>query len=125
MSISSLARRKSIQPQKPPILPAGIVIVVLLLFVSVWMLMSYTTVVQKARSLPAGQLQADGRTLVAAVGFLFESDTDSSGPEAPTGAAPLCASNVAVQPLTSASFCCTSNQSESFSELITNVPARS
>jgi len=80
---------------------------------------------EKARRHPAGQLQADARTLVAAVGFLFESDADSGCPEVPIGSAALCASNIGVQPLTSTSFCCNSNQSELISEPATNVPARS
>ena len=105
---------------------AVIAAVLLLLSLSVWALMTLDAGERpNVHRHPAGQLQADARTLVAAFSFLFESNADSSGPETPTTATPLCASNVAVQPLISASLCCTSNQSELLSELMTNVPARS
>lgn len=126
MSDSPLLHQRTIRRLRIPGWSAGIAVVVLLVFAGARVLISsVTSDPQKVSRHPAGQFQADARTLVAAFSYLFESEADSICPEAPTGAATLCASNVAVQPLTSASFCCTSNQAESFSELITNVPARS
>ena len=110
---------------KTSIWSAVIAAVVLLVFVSVCAVMSAkSSDSPEARLLPVGQFQADARTLVAALGFLLESTADSA-PQVTNSSAVLCASNFGVQPLTSAAFCCASNQSDLFSELITNAPARS
>jgi len=72
--------------------------------------------------LPAGQLRADARTVIAALNYLLDRDDESAWPAATTGCAP---GIFPVQPAPIASFCCLSNQAELLCEPITNQPARS
>ena len=76
------------------------------------------------RSLPAGQLQADARTLFAALNYLLDRDLDQGWPVTPATAMPA---TLAAQPLgpSQMSICCLSNQAELLSEPATNLPARS
>ena len=121
MSYSTVSRRT-----KTPIWYLCIATVVLLLAMNVWLLMPQENVrSQNPRPLPAGQFQADARTLVAAFTYLFNHEVESGAAEMPAGSAVLCASNLNVQSLTPASFSCLSNPSELLSGLLTNVPVRS
>jgi hypothetical protein len=69
---------------------------------------------------PAGQLKADARTVVAALRYLFEPDSDLAICLAGTNCSPI-----APTPSTSMAFGCFSNQTEIRTEASTNRPARS
>jgi len=71
---------------------------------------------------PAGQLQADARTVIAALNYLLDRDDESAWPAATSGSSP---GIFPVQPAPTASFCCLSNHAELLCEPITNQPARS
>ena len=94
------------------------------LVVGVWRsLPSEPRFVGSQRSLPAGQLQADARTLFAALNYLLDRDMDQGWSVTPATAFPT---TLAAQPLgtTPMSICCLSNQAELPSESATNQPAR-
>ena len=120
MNNSAIAARTPAR-QNPLLWPASMVGVVLCLLVGAWMWLP-SVKREERRALPNGQLQADARTAFAALNFLLAPETD---PGLPTARPASCASNFAVGPVMSATFCCASNQSELQSEQITNVLTRS
>jgi len=121
MNAPSVPRR---EPARKIALAWSVSIVVMgLLLVSVWTLLPLgTNNSETRRPLPAGQLQADARTLFAALNFLLDRDSDSASPAVTAFA---CPTNFAAQPAASTTFCCLSNQAELLFEPITNLPGRS
>lgn len=75
------------------------------------------------RSMPSGQVQADARTLLAAVDYLLQRDDEESLPLAAAAAFP---GALAGQPagFSTPTICCLSNQAELPAGPITNLPAR-
>lgn len=78
---------------------------------------------QSRRQLPPGQLQADARTVLAALDYLFHPDPAPSLPPTTLGADP---GSFAFQPTTTSSMHGgRSNQADRLIEPLTNLPARS
>jgi len=98
-------------------------VVVLLVLVAALSLRNVNRL-ESQRAVPAGQLQADARTLVAAFGYLLESDSEMSRSEVPRSTSSLCLSNLSIQPISQGAFCCISNQPESVFDPLTNGPSR-
>jgi len=108
-----------------PVLALSFATTLLLLGIGVWVLHPLImNKIENRRPQPAGQLQADARTLAAAVRFLLDSDSGSHWSPVPTSSF---ASGFAVQPLGSppVAYSYSSNQTEFPTEPPTNRPARS
>ena len=119
---SPFSRRKAIR--RNALVWSGVGAVATLL-ATVGLLLSGASSSESLRPLPAGQFQADARTFVAALSYLLETDTDVGWSPAPPTTSELCGSSSPIQLMPLGSFCCVSNQSDLFSDPLTNGPARS
>lgn len=113
---------KGIRQKAAWVWPLGIAAVALFMFGGVWIFLSSTRNDPGRGRLPAGQLQADVRTVFGALNYLLDHDDESVLPAATTGSPP---GIFPIQPAPTASLCCLSNQAELLCEPITNQPARS